>query len=252
MTRLAKAFLPACGLAALSAVFTISCSQNTSDPGPTLVERGTADSVTIWPPALRYARTGDTLNVRVLGVKHNVTCATRLTDPGWYLETGDTLNIDIFRFIPPLHERPVTNSCAPDPGIDTIFRRGFLIGAGRTLHLQAASGHTTDTVVFVNGQGFLHLFNHVRATSADTMTTIAGGRFTFLDSTAGRPRRMVRTDSLGACEIFQAAVFTRRHDTLSVRLFRIQAAVQPDSILPACAGPRPDSVEVVPGLYTFP
>jgi hypothetical protein len=214
-----------------------------------VLERGSADSVKVWPPTLHYARAGDTLTLLVVGLKKGYTCAEVVTEPSWFFEL-DTLEHETYRIVPGFHQRPDPPGCDADPGRDTVFRRVLLTSEGTSLYLKASDSTVTDTVTYVSGPAFLHLINHVRTTDADTLTERNG--FTFRDSTAGHPHRMMYTDSLPTCGILQAATFEKHGDTVAVRMLRIQASALPDSVLPSCAGPRADSIEVVPKLYPFP
>jgi endonuclease YncB( thermonuclease family) len=232
-----------------------ACNEGTSpDEGPTVVVSATVDSVAFWPPTLRYARTGDSVSLRLMGLKKGYACATFVTDLGWtYIsDTNYTYRLRI-----PLVQQPETPTCAVDPGKDSLFKRAFFTDtvfapavAGKKLYLQIPGLPNMDSLTYVTGTAELHSFIHLSSTVSRQSVH---GRFTFLDSTAASPRRRVRLASPAACEILQTAVFDRRGDTLAVRVRRLQANPLPAAVVPDCAGPRAaDSIEVVFNAHRFP
>jgi hypothetical protein len=84
---------------------------------------------------------------------------------------------------------------------------------------------------------------------ADSVTS---GRFTFRDSTAARPRRMVHARNLATCEFMQTAVYEPQGDSSKITVRRIVAQPLPAPQLPPCAGPRDDSMAVVYRAHRFP
>lgn len=233
-----------------------ACGEETSTvaPVPMVQEYGTVDSLVFWPPTLRYARPNDSLTLRAWGIGQSYDCADKLLDGGWN-STQDTTGAYFYRIRTPLYQHADPPGCALAPTIDSLFKRVFFPNAniqppaGTRFYLQTPGPKSTDSILLVAGTASLYAFTHVLNTDSSGS---AHGPFVFDDSTAGRPRWMVRAASLATCEILQTAVFKRSGDTLRVRVRRIQATPLPESVLPACAGSHEDSVEVVPDLYRFP
>lgn len=216
-------------------------------PQTVLVENPDADSVTFWPRHVLYARYGDTLFATIHGLKRVAECA----EPSlvsWNFSQDTAKNQSYrprARFV-----IPGGSTCRADTvGLDTTFKVVFFTSAGKRMRLLTPGGKATDSVLFVDAASVATVDVFTRAPGDPD--SLAVGRFTFLDSTAARPRRMIRADSLAACEFLQSAVHERRDDTLRVRLRRIEAAPLPAGVLPPCAGPRADSIEVEPDLRTL-
>lgn len=239
-----RAALLAVALAALLG----GCNTVSEEPVPHVLDIGAADSVKLWPPGLRYVRSGDQILIEVFGLRAGYRCAERIGIPSWNIER-DTLEHDNYR-LNPLISRPEPVRCGPDTGIDTLFRRAVQNLTGQKLRLLTPDGRATDSAVFIGGQALVYIMTHVRAGPGDTVST--HGRFVFRDSTAGHPRRTVRTDSTATCEVLQTGGYTRSGDTVSVRLRRILADTSAAAFLPTCAGPRSDTVLLHPNLYGFP
>lgn len=238
-------FISVCGTILLLS----ACNQTEPGNGFEPVQ-GTADSVSFWPPQLESARTNDTLILLVHNFNRVHTCAEPLEnrEAGWLFRSDSSG--EYYRFRAAFYEKPKDEQCPPDPGVDSAYRVIFPTVAGRKLYLQNPAQELNDSVLFVGTSAELHTFEHVRAGANDTLST--QGRFIFRDSTAGHPRRVVYADSLGTCEILQAGSFERRGDTLAVRLRTLQADSMDTDILPACAGPYADTLEILPRLYSFP
>ncbi len=227
---------------------------STVEPSPMVQEYGTVDSLVFWPPTLHYARPNDSLTLRGLGIGQSYDCSDKLLDGGWN-STQDTTGTYFYRLRTPLYQQADPPNCPLIPTIDSLFKRVFFPNlniqppAGTRFYLQTPGPRSTDSLMFVSGKASIYSFTHVVVEESPSSSF---GPFVFNDSTASHPRWMVRSDSLAMCEILQTAVFKRSGDTLRVRVRRIQADVLPDSVLPACAGPHRDSVEVVRDLYKFP
>jgi hypothetical protein len=230
-------------------MFVTSCTLQ--EEGAKLLEDPPADSVTFWPPSLHYAKFGDTLTVRIHGLKRQYDCATTLELRLAFRE--DTTKAQYFH-LRSRFEIPANPPCGrEDAGLDTGFKAQISTREGRPFYLEKADSTRTDSIVFVapSSQAFLDAFDHIPSMSAGAGTTVHG-RYIFRDSTASQRRWLLRVDSLAACEILQTAVFDRRGDTLAVRVRRILAKPLPESILPACAGTHADSLSVVFNAHKFP
>jgi hypothetical protein len=213
---------------------------------PTFVHNVPVDSIVFWPAALRYARTDDTVSLRVMGFKRGYAC-TNILEMGWswlHDSTGDIYSLHS------LIEIPGNPTCAVDgKGVDSTFRISFPTTAGQRLYLRTSAGNTTDSLLYLSGKGTTETFTH-RVSAPDSL--YFGGRFLFHDSGATRTRRFVTADSMATCETFQSAAFKRNGDTLTVRVRRIEALPLSASLFPPCAGPHADTVEVVFERFRFP
>jgi hypothetical protein len=221
-----------------------------------VVDNPAADSVVFWPPTMKYARQGDTLYLYIRGLKRRAECAVPL-QVGWKFRQ-DTTQDQYYRARSSF-EIPAGASCAPDAqGIDTLFRVRFFTRIGNRLFLETPDSVVTDSIGFIAGDA-------PNLASAVTLRHVAGGpdstiadRFTFRDSTASHPQRVLRVASLATCEILQTAVYDIHRDpvgsapdTTIVKIRLIQASPRPASVFPPCAGPRSDSLEVVFNRFNF-
>lgn len=212
---------------------------------PVVVNDPDADSLRVYPP-LAHALAGEPLVVQVHGLKTVYDCSRLLE---FAATTSDSATVTRFSVTARV-EWPAVPDCPLVPGLDTVVP-AVAPAAGRMLVLRAPRGRGTDTVTVIAGTALTVDFLH-EGSRTDTLTTV--GRFTFRDSTAGHPRRVLYADSLAACETLQAAVYTRRgRDTLALR-HRILSATPalPAETFPACAGVHADSVEAVEDLYGWP
>jgi|GEM_PF-4091140 len=212
-----------------------------------VLENPPADSVTFWPPTLKYARQGDTLYLLINGMKRRTTCAVPL-QVGWNFRR-DTTGTEYYRARAKFE---VPSGCAQDPkGLDTMFRVRFYTKIGNKLYLETPDTSITDSLQFIAGNApslaKVTQLVHV-AGGADSLVS---GRFTFRDSTATRPRRTLHVNALATCEILQTAVYERRGDTTIVKARLIEGEPRPASVFPPCAGPRADSVEVVFNRFNY-
>ncbi len=246
MKRDASLRLAALSVALAGAILGAACTSSPEEV--VIIENVPVDSVVFWPPTLRYAHTGDTLSLEMRGVKRQRKCAT-IRKLGWDFRR-DSTGAEYFT---PSSEFETRSSCGADPvGLDTLFKAQVFTLAGRKFYLQTPDGRLTDSVLFVSSgpanRPAVDTLLHMPA-SGDTT---ALGRYVFRDSTAAHPRRVVEAESLQACELLQAAVFERLGDTLRVRVRRLRAGAALAEVLPACAGPHADTLEVVPALHGFP
>lgn len=236
--------------AATALLATGGCNTAPEEPVHHVLDVGAADSVRLWPPGMRYVRSGDQIFIEAFGLRAGYRCAERIGITSWNIER-DTLGDDNYR-LNPLISRPEQPRCGPDKGIDTLFRRAVQNLVGRKLRLLTPDGRATDSAVFINGSALVYIMTHVRATPSDTLSTF--GRFTFRDSTAGRPYRTVHANTTEPCEFLQAGTWTRAGDTLHIRLRRILADTGSAALLPvpACTESRADTVRLHPNRYGFP
>lgn len=212
-----------------------------------LLEDPPVDSVTFWPPHLQYARQGDTLHLRIHGIKRQRICAEPL-QLSWNFR-HDSTGTEHYQF----RSRfviPAGASCKKDPeGLDTVFRVRFFTRVGNTLYLETPQGTITDSLRFIAGDApDLVTVLTLRHGGGDSTTS---GRLSYRDSTAAHPRRVVRVNDLATCEIVQAAVYERQADSTVVKVRLIKAAAQPAASFPPCAGPRTDSLEAVPNRHNY-
>lgn len=216
-------------------------------PAPVTLSNPPADSVTVWPSTIQYARWGDTLSLIVHGLKRQYACPLE-TDIGWTFRHDSTF-AEFFRSRAEF-TLPGDPSCPREPeGFDTLFRVRIYTRNGKFFYLETPQGTITDSVLFVSqtSQAALEILR--LPPGADTVTS---GRFTFRDSTAARPRRMVYARNLATCEFMQTAVYEPQGDSVVITVRRIVAQPLPAAQLPACAGPRDDSMPVVYRAFRFP
>lgn len=213
---------------------------------PAVITDADADSLVFWPPRA-YALANDFLTVEVHGLKRVYACS-RLLSFSWTLaDSAGATWLGIHSSI----ELPAAPDCGFSTGLDTALDT-TAPAAGRMFYLRTPGGKRTDSLFTFAGSGVVTGFLHPRS-ATDTLSR--HGHFTFRDSTAGHPRRVLYADSLEACEVIQAAVFRRLHDgdTLSIYYRSLLAvpALSPD-ILPACAGIHSDTIPVVLNRYQYP
>jgi hypothetical protein len=236
-------------LAAFAASWLAACDQGLFAQDQDEVKRDTLsnppiDSLAFWPPAMRYARAGDTLQIRMKGFHLGYTCG-EISELRW--NWRDSIGFDYYTLLSKVYV-PGGPSCKPGGRFDSTFRVIFYSHAGERLFVRHGDNLKTDSLLFVSGFGYTETFVH-RDADADTALIERGGyRFTYHDSTAARPRRTV-TAMLPICETFQSSVFKREGDSITVRLRRIVARPLPAAAFPACAGEHPDTMEVVRDLY---
>lgn len=234
-------------MTACAGVLLTGCNQ-TEYPyrDPTYVHNVPVDSIVFWPPSLRYARAGDTVSFRVIGLKRGYVCA-RILEMGWTWRDDSTSD---YYTLHSLVELPGNPTCAVDnKGADSLFKVIFPTLSGQKLFVQTSAGVSTDSLVYVAGDGYTDIFTH-RISDPDSAGY--GGRFLFHDSGATQPRRFVTADSMATCETFQSAAYKRSGDTLTVRVRRIHAVELSPAIFPPCAGPHADTMDVVLDQYRFP
>jgi hypothetical protein len=156
-------------------------------------------------------------------------------------------------------EIPAGAQCPAEPlGFDTLIRiSGLTTIVGKNLYLQAPDGRVTDSIQLI-AEDFRTSADGRTLVNAILLKYVAGGpdtivsnRFSFTDSSLTHPRRMLRTDSLGACEVFQSAVYEKRGDTTIVKARLIHGTPRPASVFAPCAGPHADSIEVVYNRFNF-
>ena len=203
-----------------------------------------ADSLTFYPPR-EYALPGDVLAVSVHGLKRVYVCARVLNLDATAVDSAGARFVGFDAQV----ELPGTPQCAISSGLDTVVETSAA-AAGQEHYLRLASGRLTDSLFVFSGTGATDSFLHP---PGDTLRAL--GRYTFRDSTAGHPRRVIYTDSLATCEVLQAATFRRLRggDTLTISLRTLLAnPALPAATLPACAGLHGDTVRVVEDRYGFP
>jgi len=222
------------------------CNNPSGSQEPTVVMDGDVDSLFFWPSAMRYARAGDTISIRILGLQLERTCAT-VGDIRWLWT--DSLGSDFYTL---RTEVDVPNaSCRRGGTFDSTFRVIFHSHAGETLFLRRQTHVRTDSLLYVSGEAYVETFGH-RGADPDSATIVRGAyRLVYHDSITNRPRRFV-TATLPICETFQSAVFRRAGDSITVRLRRLVASPLPPAQFPPCEGEHADTMEVVPDLYASP
>lgn len=244
----ALAAFAAIGIAILATLGPSAC---TSDPESTTVLRDVpVDSVVFWPPAVRYAQSGDTLSPWMRGVQRQRRCGMSDVDTlSWSFRRDSTGS----EYYTPRSLFEIRSSCPVDrEGLDSLYKVRVYTKVGKYFYLETPDGRLTDSVLFISGDVALpsRMDTLLHVVPDGSITTRDG--LTFRDSSATHPQRTVEADSLAACEVLQAAVFDRRGDTLAVRVRRIQGTTLPVDLLPACAGVHADTLDVVPNLYRFP
>jgi hypothetical protein len=231
---------------ALGALVSLTACNQSSWPehDPTVIENAGADSVTTWPPRLRYALPGDNVIVKLKGLRRLYACA-RVLGIEWrgVDSAGAVWLAPSARF-----ELPALPDCALSNGLDTTLDT-TAPAVGKKLYLRTPAGTVTDSVLSIAGTGVVEGFLHP---PGDTLRVY--NRFTFRDSTAGHPRRALYADSLETCEFVQGATWRRLHggDTLSIYVRTILAAALDTTVLRACAGPHSDTVTAAENLYGYP
>lgn len=201
------------------------------------------DSLSFWPPDMRYARDGDTLSIRMIGLHRKYTCGV----PDMHWNWRDTPGYDYYTLSARV-DIPGGSSCVPGGFFDSTFRVIFHSPGGEYLFIRHGNNIKTDSLLFLSGFGYTETFVHRDADPDTAVIEREGYRFTFHDSTATRKRRFV-TAVLPVCETFQSSLFKREGDSITVRLRRIVAKPLPVEMFPACAGEHPDTMEVVNDLY---
>jgi hypothetical protein len=231
----------------LSEMLLSGCNQTVyPDREPTLLENVAADSLVFWPPSLKYAREGDTVSFLVIGLQRGYACS-QIALLGWNWNGDDSAN-NRYR-LSSVIRLPENPTCAVDTkGLDSLFKRTFSTPPGQKLYLQTSAGVSADSLLYVAGDGYTHVFQHL-VSGPDS--AVFGGRFVFHDSGSTRARRFVTADSMASCETFQSAAFKRQGDTLTVRVKRL-VAVPGSAAFPPCASPHADTVEVVFDRYRYP
>lgn len=235
---------PRAALALLAAFALTACNQTSwPEHEATVIDAG-ADSVKAWPPGARYGLAGDTAIASVRGVRRVYDCA-RFLEFDWVSadSAGATYLSPKARV-----ELPASPDCALSKGLDTALE-ATVPATGRRLYFRTPAGVVTDSLLSIAGSG---VEASILCPPGDTLH--AQGRFAFRDSTAGHPRRDLYSDSLATCEILLGATYSRRHegDSLQVRFRTLLAAPLDAAVLPACAGPHSDTVEVVENRYGYP
>lgn len=220
-----------------------ACSQvSWPERAPSVVVTGT-DSAKVWPPGARYAVAGDRVIVRLHGLRRTYECA-RLLELEWLAaDSAGARNLaPRARF-----ELPALPDCPLSPVLDTLVDLEAP-DSGR-LYFRTLNGIATDSVRVLNAAGEAEGFLHPAGDSLRVH-----GRYTFRDSTAAHPRRVLYVDSLAACEIVHGAVFRRLHggDTLSVKIRTLLSTPLDPALFPACAGIHADTVDVVEDEYGYP
>lgn len=231
----------------LSGTLLTACNQTVyPDREPTFIYNVSANSIVFWPPSLKYARNGDTISLLVVGFQRGYVC-TEISDMGWTYRREDSS--DTYR-LHSLIRVPGNPTCALDTrGLDSLFKVDFPTLPGRKLFLQSSSGVSTDSLLYISGNGYTHVFTHL--VSGPDSARI-DGRFLFHDSGTTSLRRFVTADSMASCETFQSAAFKRNGDTLTVTVKRIEAVPLSTLDFPPCLGPHADTVEVVFDRYRYP
>lgn len=213
------------------------------DRDPVVLDNPGADSLVFHPP-VHYALPGDPLTVRVHGLKTGYACAEVLAFKDTVSDSADHRVVSVTARI----RWPGVPECPLVTGKDTTFDL-TAPSAGRTLVLRTPGGVRSDSLRVFSGSGSVREFGHP---PGDTLTV--HDRFTFRDSTAAHPRRVLYTHALAPCEVLQSAVWSRRPsgDTLRIS-YRILTAspALPDTVLPACADTHGDTIRVVAEQKAF-
>ncbi len=212
----------------------------------TVLSNPPADSVVFWPPSVQYARYGDTLHLVIHGLKRRKVCA--VPQVGWKF-LRDSTGFESYQ-VHSEFELPATGCRKDEAGLDTSFRVRFFTVPGNRLYLLTPDGKATDSVLFVASETGGAVSVITLRHPAESGDTTRSGRALYRDSTASHPRRMLRLDTLAACEILQTATYEYRGDTTLVKVRLITASLPPESFAP-CSGARADSVEVVFNRYNF-
>lgn len=206
------------------------------DRDPVTIDNPGADSLVFHPP-VKYALAGDTVTVKLYGLKTGYACTEILAFRDTASDSADHRFVSVTAKV----RWPGIPECPLVTGKDTAF--GLTVpAAGRTLVLRPPGGALTDSLWVFSGTGSVQEFRHH---PGDTLSV--HGRFTFRDSTAAHPRRVLSTHTLAPCEVLQSAVWSRlSEDTLRISYRTLIAApALPDTLLPACAGIHGDTVRVV-------
>jgi hypothetical protein len=232
-------------LIASPALFLAACGQTSwPEHEPIVIEDAGADSVKAWPPGARYGIPGDVAIAAVRGVRRVYECA-RLLEFNWTsVDSAGAIYVRPRARV----ELPPLPDCALSTGLDTAFE-ALVPATGKKLYFRTPAGVVTDSLLSIAATGVVEGFLHP---PGDTLRV--HNRFTFRDSTAGHPRRILYVDSLETCELIHGAAYTRLHggDTLSIAFRTLLAAPLDTTLLPACAGPHADTAEVVENRYGYP
>lgn len=214
------------------------------DRDPVILENPHADSLK-FQPAMAHALPGDQLTVTLHSLKTVYACAGLLAFTVTSKDSADRTVITVTSRV----RVPGVPECPLVTGWDTTFAV-TAPAAGRTLLLRTPGGTATDSLFVFAGTGITETFVHH---PADTLST--HGRFTFRDSSAAFPRRILYSDALASCETMQGAFFTRLNggDTLRITYRTLTASPPlPEALLPACGGPHADTISVVAGAHGLP
>ena len=230
-----------------SAPMFIGCNQTIwPDRSSPVTDSTLVDNASFWPASIHYIAIGETAVVELRGLQRGfvsstiLQCSLRFRD-----SSGDSATLQPYARI----KFPANPETALDlTGLDTALKQVVSLPAGSWLFLQSTNAARTDTAQIVSASVHSDTITCV----PDTSGKVVKGRFTFQDSTAAHPLRTVRSDSLPPCETLQGAVFTRHADTLQVRFHRLLLNALLHDSLPPCAGPHPDSIEVVGDRFGFP
>jgi hypothetical protein len=237
-----QVFVALCGT--LAPLLLTACNQSSwPEHEPTVIENTGADSVKVWPPGVRHALPGDVVFARVHGLRRVYVCARVLEFEGLSLDSAGASYLTPRARI----ESPGLPDCALSKGLDTVFEATAPV-AGKRTYLRTPAGLVTDSLLSITGfatmEGFLHL-------PGDTLSV--SGRYSFRDSTAGHPTRVLVADSMAICEFVQGTTWRRSQvgDTLIIGIRTIQAAPIDTSLLPACAGQHADTVTAVEDVHGY-
>lgn len=247
--RLRTSYLASLSLLVPAVLAGLSACNSTDWPDrePSEVDAN-ADTLVFWPASVTHALPGELPVTVVRGLRRVYACA-EFVQLGW--EESDSASATRHTLRARLR-LPALPSCALAPAVDTVLPPADTTHAGGVVHLRKADGTVTDSVRIVAGGSETRSFTRVRDPE-DTVQVESFGEFTFYDSTAERPQRSLRADSLDTCEALESAVFDREGDTLTVRFRLLRADSVSSDVFPACAGgPRVDSVEVVFNRHGYP
>lgn len=234
-------------IGAISILMFVGCSQSTwPEHSPHIVDSTVVSKTVFWPEGIQYIAMGETTVVELQGLQRGfVSSAILQCSVGFRDSSTDSATLQAYARI----ELPANPEAALDPaGLDTALKQVVSRPVGSLLFLQSTNGTRTDTARIVSASVHAESLTYV----SDTSGKIVKGRFTFFDSSATHTRRILKTDSLLACETLQGAVFTRHSDTLQLRFHRLLLDATLHANLTPCAGPHGDSLEVVGDRFGFP
>lgn len=237
--RISRPRIPAfLALFTLVAMPFTGCTTDAPARDPVTLSDVAANTLRFWPPRA-YALASDTLHAEILGLRRVYACATV---DSVTLESSDAAGLRTLRLASRV-TIPGRPDCPLSTGLDTVLEA---VAAGTRVDLVHPDGRRADSLHLLTATATVTSIAHPAGDSATV-----SGRFTFLDSTAARPARLL-VAQLDGCEVLEAAVWTRTPDGNQTIRLRTLAVTAPPANFPPCNGSWTDTVSVMEDRYGYP